>query len=463
MEKQRNFEESSSQVAVVMVPLAAQGHLNQLLHLSRLIAAHNISVHYVGSATHIRQAKLRLHGWDHPSNNIHFQEFPIPPFTTPPPDPAASHKFPSQLVPALTATTHLRRPLHAFVDGLAGAFKRVIVIYDLLMSYVVQDIGSIPNADCYIFRSISCFCVCSWEAPPDLPTAAAGILTQVPSVKGYYSKEFQDFLDLQFSAKKVSSGEIYNSCREIEGFYLDLWEERINKDGVLNLWAMGPFNPAKIPIKTDHGCLKWLDKQPPNSVILISFGTTSAISDEQIGEIAAGLERSDQKFIWIVRDADKGDIFAGDPVRDTQQRLPEGFEERVRERGIVVREWAPQMEILGHPSTGGFMSHCGWNSCLESITSGVPVAAWPMHSDQPANAVLLARVLRIAVEVERWTRLGARAVVAAGRVEEVVTTLMATAEGDAMRKRAAELGERVRSSMAEGRRLESFIAHITRI
>ncbi|XP_042054378.1 zeatin O-xylosyltransferase-like [Salvia splendens] len=449
---------NSSQVTVVMVPLAAQGHLNQLLHLSRLVAAYNIPVHYVGATTHIRQARLRLHGCDLP--NIHFIEFPIPPFTTPPPD--HSLKFPTQLVPALTATTHLRRPFHAFVGGLSTAFRRIIVIYDALMSYVVQDMASFPNVHCYLFRSFSCFCTCAWEAQkwPDLPPAASGILNQIPSVKGYYSKEFQDFLDLQFGANKVSCGEIINSCSEIEGLYLDLWAQGIYKKGGLTLWAMGPFNPAKISRKSDHECLKWLNKQPQNSVIFISFGTTTTFSEEQMGEIAAGLERSKQRFIWVVRGADRGDIF----TRNSQQQLlPEGFEERVKKRGIVVREWAPQMEILGHPSTGGFMSHCGWNSCLESITSGVPMATWPMHSDQPANAVLVARVIGIGVEVvETWTRQGT-GVVEGGRVEEVVKRLMVSTEGEGMRKRAAELGARVRNSILQSRQIQAFIAHITNI
>lgn len=297
---------------------------------------------------------------------------------------------------------------------------------------------------------------------PNLP-AEAEILTEIPSVEGYYSKEFSDFLDLQYGAMKVSCGEIYNSCREIEGFYLDLWEKKMQKNGGGSLWPIGPFIPAKISEKKiDHECLKWLDKQSSNSVILVSFGTTSSFSDEQIEEIATGLERSEQKFIWVVREADKGDIFAGDARK---QQLPMGFEERVRERGIVVREWAPQMEILGHPSTGGFVSHCGWNSCLESIINGVPIAAWPMHSDQPANAVLIARVLRIGVELESWTRRGDE-LVAAARVEEVVRRLMASPEGDEMRRRARELAKDVKKSVTEGgascRKIQSFIDHITR-
>lgn len=90
------------------------------------------------------------------------------------------------------------------------------------------------------------------------------------------------------------------------------------------------------------------------------------------------------------RDADRGNFFAGD-VKSAG--LPEGYEERIKDVGLVVRDWAPQLEILAHPSTGGFMTHCGWNSCLESITMGVPIAAWLMHSDQPKNAYLVTEIL----------------------------------------------------------------------
>ena len=116
------------------------------------------------------------------------------------------------------------------------------------------------------------------------------------------------------------------------------------------------------------------------------------------------MEKSKQKFIWVVRDADKGDVFIEDGVRTSE--LPKGFEERVKGTGLVVRDWAPQLEILSHSSTGGFMSHCGWNSCMESMTMGVPIVAWPMHSDQPRNRVLVTEVLRVGVVVKDWRPAG---------------------------------------------------------
>jgi len=136
----------------------------------------------------------------------------------------------------------------------------------------------------------------------------------------------------------------------------------------------------------------------------------------------------------------------------------------VRDLGVVVRDWAPQLEILGHPATGGFLSHCGWNSCMESISMGVPILAWPMHSDQPLNAVLITQVLKIGLIVKDW--MSPDDVVKSSAIEGAVKALMASEEGEEARKRAAELGAAVRGSMDEGgvsrAELDSFIAHISR-
>ncbi|CAL5364079.1 unnamed protein product [Camellia sinensis] len=91
-----------------------------------------------------------------------------------------------------------------------------------------------------------------------------------------------------------------------------------------------------------------------DSVLYVSFGSTTSMTYEQIKELAFGLEQSEQKFIWVFRHAGEGSIFSEDVKRD---ELPEGYEERMKEVGMVVRDWAPQLQILGQPSTGGFMSH----------------------------------------------------------------------------------------------------------
>ncbi|KGN54639.1 zeatin O-glucosyltransferase [Cucumis sativus] len=457
------------QVVVVMVPLAAQGHLNQLLHLSRLISARNIPVHYIGATNHNRQAKLRIHGWD-PSAlaNLHFHDFSIPPIPCPPPDPAAETKFPAHLIPSFqTAAIHLRGPLENLLHSLSPHARRIVVIHDSLMASTVEDIDSIPNAESYNFHSVSAFAMAIYELEQE-DQQTKGMETSIikdldiPSLDGCFTQEFWEFVELQFGVPRKFSGNLYNTCKTIEEPYLEILQ-RINHE--TKHWAIGPFNPLELSSSSHniHPCLEWLDQQEANSVVYVSFGTTTALEDEQIAEIARGLERSEQKFIWVLRDADKGDIFNGE-VRKSE--LPEGFEKRVKTegKGLVVRDWAPQLAILSHGSTGGFVSHCGWNSCMEAITMGVPMVAWPMHSDQPRNSVLMTEVLRVGLLIREWSQRDK--LVMATTIENAVRKLMASEEGHGMRKTVEELAVVMRQSVEENgvsrEEFDSFISHITR-
>ncbi|XP_075639266.1 zeatin O-glucosyltransferase-like [Castanea sativa] len=457
---------NKTKVAVVMVPFSAQGHLNQLLHLSRLILAYNIPVHYACTATHNRQAMLRVHGWDPNSvSDIQFHDLKIPPFLTPSPNPNAPNKFPSHLQPLINASLHLREPMASLLRELSSKATRIIVINDSLMCSVVQDLVSIPNAESYTFHSISAFTYFFnlWEAMGralELDPYSKIIAKDLPFLEGCLTTEIMNFFHLQLKFQKLSSGFLYNTCRVMEGAYMDLMEKI---EGDRKHWAIGPFNPVRnIGSNKRHKCLEWLDKESPNSVIYVSFGTTTTMEEEQIKELAIGLEKSEQKFIWVLRDADKGDIFIDGELRKAD--IPKGFEERVRGMGMVVRDWAPQLEILSHPSTSGFMSHCGWNSCMESITMGVPIAAWPMSSDQPMNTVLITKLLKVGIVVKDWSCRNE--LVTSSTVERAVKLLMASEEGDEIRKRTVDLGGAIRQSIEEGgvsrMELDSFITHITR-
>ncbi|XP_020210627.1 zeatin O-glucosyltransferase [Cajanus cajan] len=455
-----NTLEHQTQVVVVMIPFPAQGHLNQLMHLSRLILSHNIPVHYVGTVTHIRQATFR----DNNSiSNIQFHDFEVP-FVSPPPNPNNTEtNFPSHLHPSVEASLHLREPVRKLLESLSFQSKRVIVIHDSLMASVAQDATNMPNIENYTFHSTCAFAnfIYFWEEMGK-PSFEGLHVPENPSLEGCFPIEFMDFLTSEFGFLKFNDGNIYNTSRAIEGSYIELLE-RIS--GGKKVWALGPFNPLAIEKKDSkgrHSCMEWLDKQEPNSVIYVSFGTTTTLTEEQIEQIAIGLEQSKWKFIWVLRDADKGDIF--DANEEKRHDLPNRFKERVKGIGLVVTDWAPQLEILSHTSTGGFMSHCGWNSCLESITMGVPIAAWPMHSDQPRNTVFMTEVLKVGLVVKDWAQRNV--LVSALVVENAVRKLMETKESDEMRERALRLKNAIHRSMDEGGishvEMKSFIAHITR-
>lgn len=447
-----------------MVPLPAQGHLNALLHLARIISTRGVPVHYVGAATHNRQAKERSHGWG--PSSIHFFDVKLPSFATPPPDPNAVNKYPSHLLPTFYATFNLREPLGELLRSLSASYKRVVVIHDSLMALAAEEASFVSNAEAYSLVACSAFAVLHfiWEFLGEPADEEEQMLPKdVPriSFKGRMVEGMSEFLEQNKQLSKYEVGTLYNTCAAIEGRFINLVAQ-LQKGKPL--WAIGPFNPIRTfasETAPRHRCIEWLDKQPPKSVMYVSFGTMTSVSDDQIAELAFGLEHSKQRFIWVLRDADRGDIYDGE-IRKAQ--LPDGFEERVKGVGMVVRDWAPQIQILAHSSTGGFMSHCGWNSTMESLSMGIPIAAWPMHSDQPSNALLITDLLKVGVIVRDWSRR--EELISSSDIERAIAKLMISEEGNMIRKRAEELGSNVRGAISDGgtsiTQLESFLAHISR-
>ncbi|KAK1397498.1 hypothetical protein POM88_007361 [Heracleum sosnowskyi] len=240
-----------TQVAVVTVPFLAQGHLGQLLHLSRLISSYSIRGHYVSTTTHIRQAVTR-------------------------------------------DATSLLTTTFTFMD-----FKSQLFTLQL----------PTQSTSFFIFSYY-------WDLAGRPIAADDHILQQLPSFEG--------------------SGELYSTTRAIEGHYFDLLQ-KIEADKKLR--AIGPFNPVAICDKLDqqlHKCLKWLDNQAFKLQI--------------------------RKFIWVLRDAEKGDIFPED-VR--KYELPMEYEDRifVAGQGMIVRDWALQLEILAHASQLGIYESL-WMECM---------------------------------------------------------------------------------------------------
>ncbi|KFK30296.1 hypothetical protein AALP_AA7G243300 [Arabis alpina] len=204
------------------------------------------------------------------------------------------------------------------------------------------------------------------------------------------------------------------------------------------VYPVGPLvRPAEPGLK--HEVLDWLDLQPKESVVYVSFGSGGALTAEQMIELAYGLELTGQRFIWVVRPPAEDDPSASmfDKTKNQTEPLdflPDGFLDRTKDIGLVVQTWAPQEEILAHKSTGGFVTHCGWNSVLESIVNGVPMIGWPLYSEQKMNALLISEELKIAVRVNVGD-----GIVKKEEIVEMVKRVMDEEEGKEMRKNVKEL------------------------
>ena len=183
-------------------------------------------------------------------------------------------------------------------------------------------------------------------------------------------------------------------------------------------------------------CLSWLDSQPSKSVVFLCFGSRGTFSLGQVKEIAYGLERSGQRFLWVVKKPPRDENYTTE--FDLDGVLPEGFLERTKDRGMVVKTWAPQVGVLRKESVGGFVTHCGWNSVLEAVVAGVPLVAWPLYAEQHLNRNVLVNDMKIAIDLEQREEDG---FVSGDELERRVRELMESEQGREQGEKSRKMRE----------------------
>ncbi|KAJ0747810.1 putative UDP-glucuronosyl/UDP-glucosyltransferase [Helianthus annuus] len=182
----------------------------------------------------------------------------------------------------------------------------------------------------------------------------------------------------------TSWGIVYNTFEGLEGDYIDYLKRQAGHDRV---WAVGPLLPdddgplssttrGGFSVVQPDDLLMWLDQKRDDSVVYICFGSLVTLNEEEMKALTDALKLSNVDFILCVHESGSS-------------LIPSGFERHVGGRGFIVIGWAPQLTILQHRAVGSFVTHCGWNSTLEGVTSGVTMLTWPMGADQFANAMLL--------------------------------------------------------------------------
>ncbi|XP_038985770.1 7-deoxyloganetin glucosyltransferase-like isoform X3 [Phoenix dactylifera] len=184
--------------------------------------------------------------------------------------------------------------------------------------------------------------------------------------------------------------------------------------------------------KEDASCIEWLDRRDPKSVVYVNFGSIINLSMERLLEFAWGLANSNHFFLWVIR---------SDLVSGAKAILPQDFLRETKERCLVA-SWCPQEEVLLHPSVGAFLTHCGWNSTLESICGGVPVLCYPAFAEQTTNCYFACKKWGIGLEIG--------ADVKRDEVEGVIKEVMDGAKAKDMRKKAGKLKEMAERAVKEG-------------
>jgi UDP:flavonoid glycosyltransferase YjiC (YdhE family) len=231
---------------------------------------------------------------------------------------------------------------------------------------------------------------------------------------------------------KNSSGLIINTFSDLEDASL----RKIADGAGVQVYAIGPLHKISGGAQSsllaqDRTCLDWLDKQEAASVLYVSFGSLASMDSGKLWEVAWGLANSGQPFLWVVRpDLVRGSDGTG---------LPEGFDRAVDGRGKVI-PWAPQQEVLAHPAVGGFWTHNGWNSTLESITEGLPMICRPQFADQMMNTRYVETEWGVGFELEGELERN--------KIEEAIRNLMS--HGDVVRESARELKKKVATCLESG-------------
>lgn len=383
-----------------MFPWLAFGHLIPYLQLSKLIAQKGHRVSFISTPKNIDRLPTNL-----PPNLIPFLKFvkiPLPQIDdiNLPPNAEATTDLPYDKVQYLKkAYDDLKQPLLDFLRSSDADW----IFHDFAPYWLGQEIGPNLGIKTAFFSILISECLVfigpmigdgrikpeDFTVPPEwipFPTTVAfryfEVMRIFDSVAGNITG-VSDLDRLKMSAH-YSDIVVVRGCPEFSQDWIQLL-------GGKDLYGKTIFTVGQLPTtEYDSGGQKpawqrikeWLDKQPKASVVYVAFGSEAKPSQQELTEIALGLEKSELPFFWVFRT--RRGQFDPDPIE-----LPDGFEERTKGRGYVCTTWAPQLKILSHGSVGGFLTHSGWSSVVEAVQCGIPLILLTFLADQGINARVL--------------------------------------------------------------------------
>ncbi|XP_073126721.1 UDP-glycosyltransferase 76B1-like isoform X2 [Henckelia pumila] len=265
---------------------------------------------------------------------------------------------------------------------------------------------------------------------PELPPLR---VKDIPSIQRPNPNDALKIIRNMVQGTKTASGLILNTFQELEEPNLDYLCQHFR----MPTFLIGPFHKffsaaSSSLLTQDRSAISWLDTQKPDSVLYVSFGSLAAMDEDHVTEVAWGLANSMQPFLWVVRPG----LVQGS---EWLESLPNEFLEITSKRGYIVK-WAPQQEVLSHPAVGGFWTHSGWNSVLESICEGVPMICSSFFSDQTVNSRYINDVWKLGIKLECGLKRE--------EIESAIRKiLMLDREGQEIRERALCLKVKIQVSL----------------
>ncbi|XP_049411037.1 UDP-glucose iridoid glucosyltransferase-like [Solanum stenotomum] len=423
---------------IVLVPCPFQGHINPMFELASLLYSKGFSI----TIAHTQ------FNFPNPSNHPSFSFLPIP--DDPSQVQASSSNF---IVLLLALNDNIAMPLREILVHQQQQSDEILcIIYDSIM-YKVAEVANNLNIPSVILETSSANLFWTYaafhrlEAEGYFPLKDSIAEDFVPGLDPLRFKDLpifnfpnvDDLLHLFRTTSDIrrSSAIIWNTTECLEQPIL----EKLKQHYQIPCFPVGPMHKSIKNIITnssltteDRNCIMWLDKQVAKSVLYVSIRSLASITEREVTEIAWGLVNSNQHFLWVIR---SGSITESDLKLVFHEK---SLKEAIDKRGYIV-EWAPQKEVLGHFAIGGFLSHCGWNSTLESICKGVPLICRPCFGDQNVNSRYASYVWKVGIVLENKLERG--------EIERVVRKLMVSDEGEQIRQRAMDFKLEMENSVAE--------------
>ncbi|CAJ1947222.1 unnamed protein product [Sphenostylis stenocarpa] len=452
----------------VFTPYPIQGHINPLFRLAKLLHLRGFHITFV----HTEYNHKRLIHSSGPEAlhdglaDFHFQTIPdgIPSTDADAPrDLLAIDKSVKEnlLLPFRdllarlhdSATAGLVPPVTCLISDAALTFT-IEVAQELALPIVLFP----PASACSLLSILHCLTLLDKGLLPlkDESYLTNGYLHEkvdsIPGMKNFILKDLHDFtkvtdqnalvefLNVTAENVKRASAIVLNTFDELESDVLNALSSMFPA-----LYSIGPFASFLNQSPQNHfttlgsslwkeetECLEWLESKEPKSVVYVNFGSITVMSPEKLLEFAWGLANSNRPFLWIIRP----DLVVGGSVI-----LSSEFVNETSDRGLIV-SWCPQEQVLNHPSIGGFLTHCGWNSTIESICAGVPMLCWPFFADQPRNCRNICDDWGIGIKIDTNVKRE--------EVEKQVNELIRGEKGKEMRQKAMELKKKAEEASKPG-------------
>ncbi|KAL3504755.1 hypothetical protein ACH5RR_034596 [Cinchona calisaya] len=439
----------------VCIPYPAQGHINPMLKLAKIL--HHRGFHITFVNTEFNHKRLLKSRGSNALNGLPSFQFKTIPDGLPPSDVDATQDIPSLCE---STTTHCLCPFREILGEINDSSSSKVppvscIVSDGVMSFTLEAAKELGIPEILFWTTSACGFLGYMQYSKLIekgltPLKDASYLTNgyleqaldwIPGMKNIRLRDLPSFLRttnpdeymikfiLQETERaKKASAIVLNTFEELEDDVIDALSSILPP-----IYSIGPLHFLQKQVddeslallgsnlwKEEPECLEWLDTKDSNSVVYVNFGSITVMTPDQLVEFAWGLANSKQSFLWIIRP----DIVSGDSAI-----LPPEFLEETKNRGLLA-SWCPQEQVLGHPAIGGFLTHSGWNSTLESISFGVPMICWPFFAEQQTNCWFCCTKWGIGMEIDNNVKRD--------EVESLVRELMVGQKGKDMKKKALE-------------------------